>query len=139
MSTSISAFIATIPAGTAPASPATIPLTVGPDPVTSIHWRVPPGSRGEMGWYLTQSGAQVLPDRHGTLIVADGESDTWTLDNFPQSGAWAVVGYNVGSNPHSVYLEFGYSSASPVGTTLTGDILTGFPTTDAELLTAFLT
>lgn len=133
VATSISAFACTIPAGTSFGSPHVVSLNVNhTDPVESIHWRVPPGSRGHVGWWLTQSGVQVLPNQFGTALVADGEWDTWTLNDFPQSGAWALVGYNTGTNDHSVYLEFGHQASvgGPAGNT---DFLTSFPVDDSQI------
>src|ERR1700757_5083509 len=110
MATSVSAFAAKIPAGTT----TTVSFNVNPtDPVVSIHWRVPPGNRGTLSWYLTQSGGQVLPNKFGTVMVADGESDTWVLDRFPQSGSWACVGTNTGVDDHTVYFEFSHEVAAP--------------------------
>jgi hypothetical protein len=137
MASSVSAFACTIPAGTSSGSPHVVALGLSPDPIVSIHWRVPPGPRGHVGWWLTQSGVQVLPDRYGTALVADGESDTWVLNDFPESGAWALVGYNTGINDHVVYLEFTHEP-TVTGTTLTGDILTGFPISDADIPTMWL-
>jgi hypothetical protein len=134
VATSISAFACKIPAGTT----TTVPLNVNAaDPVESIHWRVPPGPRGHLAWWLTQSGVQVLPNMFGTSMVCDGEWDTWQLNNFPQSGAWALVGINSGTNDHWVYLEFAHQQATP-GLTGAGSLMDGYPTLDADIPTMWL-
>jgi hypothetical protein len=138
MASSVSAFVCTIPAGTSPTSPHAVALDVGPNPLASIHWRVPPGPRGHLGWWLTQSGVQVLPDTYGTALVADDEADTWTLDTFPESGTWACVGWNTGTYDHTVYLEFAYQAAQATltGTDL-GDYPPNWPLSDADIPTAW--
>jgi hypothetical protein len=134
MATSVSAFIAVIPAGTPPGAMHSVALNVNhQDPVVAVHWRVPPGPRGHLGWFLAQSGVQVLPNQFGTLMVCDGQSDTWPLDNFPQSGAWSCVGFNTGTKDHSVFLEFEHAQLGPGSNELAGDIFAGFPTVDLQL------
>jgi hypothetical protein len=134
----VQAFAATIPAGTPFSAMYSQALAVTDYPVVAIHWRVPPGPRGHLGWLLAQSGAPVLP-LLGGMIVADGQSDTWPLDNIPQSGAWSVQGYNTGTLPHTVYLEFELGQAGGGGgPVLTGDINAGFPTADSQIPSMWL-
>jgi hypothetical protein len=138
VATSVSAFIAVIPAGTPPQAMHTVNLNVGPDPVVSIHWRVPPGPRGHLGWFLAQSGVQVLPDQLGTLMVCDGEWDTWDVTGLQESGAWACVGYNTGTQDHSVMLEFSHQAAQAVlADIVEGPIPPGWPLSDADIPTAW--
>lgn len=128
MANNMCSFSCFTPAGTV----RSINMYVGTDPVESIHWRVPPGSRGHLTWYLAQSGVQVLPNNLGVGITADGESDVWTLDPFPNNPTWTFVGNNTGADTHAVYLDF---FTGPVVTTTGGggDILAGFPTTDLAI------
>jgi hypothetical protein len=133
MATSISAFQCVIPSGTSAGSPHVTNLRVRPDPIESIHWRVPPGPRGHLGWWLTQSGVPVLPDALGAPMVADGEWDTWQLGGLPESGAWACVGYNTGSFDHTVYLEFAYAGTTAGGGD-GGAYTLAFPTADVDLV-----
>jgi hypothetical protein len=58
-----------------------------------------------MGWQLAMGGVQVLPSGD-KYVIADGQQGTWYLEDQPDSGAWQVIGYNTGANPHSVYLAF---------------------------------
>lgn len=74
--------------------------------VEAIRWRVPAGSQGFMGWQLSSSGAQVIPEALGAYLVTAGESGTWQLEGLHTSGDWNVTGYNTGAYPHTVYLEF---------------------------------
>lgn len=100
-------FAVTIPAGTAQASPVTVPITMPAREVLWVHWTVPPGAAGLMGWALTMSGGvNVIPTGSG-FIVTDDDSDTWNLAQQPDSGAWEVTGYNTDVYDHKVILNFG--------------------------------
>lgn len=99
-------FTVTVPAGTPKATPTTIALAVGMATVDRIRWRVPPGPRGNLGWYLAMGGVQVLPQGPGNYVIADDESDYWDLAPLPDEGDWELIGYNTGSFDHAVYLDF---------------------------------
>lgn len=116
MSRTLKLFTATVPAGTAKATPLTVPLAVGMATVDRIRWRVPPGPRGNLGWYLAMGGQQVLPSGSGLYVVADDEGDVWELAGLPDEGEWQVVGYNTGIYDHAVYLWF---STTPIGSDAT--------------------
>jgi hypothetical protein len=137
MATSVTALTATVPAGTALSSPATVSLPVGTNVVDKIRWRVPPGPRGNLGWYLSMGGVQVLPDDKGGWVIADDEYDEWELDNLPDSGAWQLTGYNTGSYDHTVYLYFHTTPIQLAYTGGTGDILAGFPFSETDINTMF--
>lgn len=96
----------TIPAGTPITAPVTTDISFPPRIVTAIYWKVPPGPSGLMGWALTIAGNPVIPRDGGTYIIADGESDTWQLEDYPDQGIWQVTGYNTDIYPHSIYLTF---------------------------------
>jgi hypothetical protein len=102
----IRSFQVTIPAGTAQTSPAITDVSFPPRVVTGIHWKVPPGPSGLMGWALTIDGNPVIPRAQGTYIVADNDSDTWTLEGYPDQGQWQLTGYNTDIYDHTVYLDF---------------------------------
>lgn len=139
MATSVTALSATVPAGTQIASPFVASLTINTNTVDKIRWRVPPGPRGNLGWYLSMGGVQVLPDDKGAYVVADDEYDDWEIVGLPDSGAWQLTGYNTGTYDHTVYLYF---FTTPVqlsgGPVLTGDI-SGFPTYDSQIPVMWLT
>lgn len=138
MSTNIWAYSCLVPAG---ANPAITACYVGLDPVTQIRWRVPPGPRGHLSWYLAQSGSQVFPNVLSDPVVAEGEWDTWVLDSPPENPVWQLYGFNTGADDHSVYLQF---FTDPFATTTGGGgggdiVLTGFPTSDSDIPTLFVT
>lgn len=137
MATTVASFICTIPAGTSPFGLHNIDLNLGTNEVQQIHWRVPPGPRGLMGWYLAMSGVQVLPNTSGTLVIADGQEGDWSLDALPDSGMWQFKGYNTGTFDHAVYLDF-LTAPATAGIVLTGAVIDGFPQLDADIPTMWL-
>lgn len=110
-------FQATIPAGTPKTTPVTRQLTMPIATIERIRWRVPVGHRGQVGWQLAMGGLQVIPTGFGSYIVADDEADDWDLQGLPDSGAWELIGYNLGNFDHTVYL---YLFATPVQLTASG-------------------
>jgi len=99
-------YTATIPAGTAITAPVTVPIAFPVRVVRSVNWSIPPGAQGVMGWQLAMGGVQVVPFGSDTWVIQDGTSGSFTLDGYPDSGAWQVIGYNTGAYPHSVFLVF---------------------------------
>jgi hypothetical protein len=109
----------TVAAGTPAATPQVTAITLPPRRVVSVHWRIPPGPMGSLGWRLTMGGAQVLPTvGSDQWLIASGESGRWDLADLPDSGKWQVTAYNTGSFQHSIYLTFML------------DVLTGLPGRD---------
>lgn len=99
-------FAVQVPAGTPIAAPVTVATPFPARRVREIHWRVPHGSLGVMGWRITSAKAQVIPRQQGGWMVHDGQSGTWALEDLPDSGAWEVTAYNTGANPHTVYVVY---------------------------------
>lgn len=106
MAEDIRHFTVTIPAGTPKLTPATVKIAMPPRTVHRIDWRVPTGSMGTFGWQVAMDGAQMFPTGGDLYVVAHGQSGYWDVANTADSGAWQVIGYNTGVNPHSVYLVF---------------------------------
>lgn len=106
MAREIQHFTATIPAGTPVASPVTVSLAMPPRIITRIDWRVPHGPMGVFAWQVAMGGLRVFPSGGDTWVKANDEHGTWEVHGAPDSGAWQVIGYNTGANPHSVYLAF---------------------------------
>jgi hypothetical protein len=102
----IRSFAVTIPHGT------TLPATFTQDIffpariVTGIHWKVPPGPSGLMGWRLTMSNGNPVIPTGGGWIIADDQDATWPLADQPDSGAWEITGYNTDIYDHTVYVDF---------------------------------
>jgi hypothetical protein len=106
-------FTATFPAGTPIATPAVVNIGFAIRRVRTIDWRVPPGAAGTTGWRLTMGGIQVVPIRSDLWVIDDGNSGTFVLDGYPDSGAWQVTGYNTGTFAHSVYFVFHLDLVKP--------------------------
>ena len=106
MSREVRKFTVTVPAGTAIATPQTSSIAFPVRIVRTVEWRVPQGSLGVMGWQLAMGGVQVVPFGSDTWVIADGTAGSFTLDGYPDSGAWQVIAYNTGAFAHSVFLTF---------------------------------
>lgn len=102
----IRSFAVTIPAGTAVASPLISQISFPARVVTEIHWRVPSGPAGNLGWKLTMSNGQAVLPTNGQYIITDDKADVWTVINQPDSGKWEVTAYNTDIYDHTVYLDF---------------------------------
>lgn len=98
--------IATIPAGTAVAAPVAIPFTWVEGIVRVIEIDVPPGPSGLVGFYLTQSGTQLIPKTRGQFIITDDHFFSWPVEDFPNGSKWACVGYNTDKYDHSIQFHF---------------------------------
>jgi hypothetical protein len=84
-------------------------------------------------------GVQVVPEVTGEYIVADDEFDDIEIAGLPDSGAWQLMGWNTGAYNHTVYLQFYITPTQLSGTTvLTVDVLSGFPTSEADIPTMWL-
>lgn len=99
-------FTATIPAGTAKASPVTVTMNFPPMEVVEIEVVVPPGPNGTMGFKIAQAGGQVFPFTPDDYIVTNNETIKWEIEGANTSGAWQVIGYNTGSFNHSIEVRF---------------------------------
>lgn len=113
MSVEVRKYTVTIPAGTAIASPVTTSVAFPVRVVRSVDWRIPPGALGVMGWKLAMGGVQLVPYQSDTWVIDDGTGGSFTLDGYPDSGAWQVIGYNTGAFQHSVFLTFHLDLVEP--------------------------
>lgn len=95
-------FTSTIPAGTALASPVTLPLALDNWVIESVDLEVPPGPAGLMGFYVANNGIPWIP--YGTLpwLVWDDVQQSWFFTDQPSGSGWSIVGYNTGVFPHAV-------------------------------------
>lgn len=128
MAIEVRQYTATFPAGTPVAAPVAVSIAFPPRIVRSVDWRIPPGAQGVMGWMLAMGGVQVLPTRSDSWVVDDGTSGAFTLDGYPDSGSWQVIGYNVGTYQHSVFLTMHLdlpSKAAPAPASISRLVLSG--------------
>lgn len=106
MALEVQHFTATVPAGTPLSAPVTVAIPMPVRVVTRIDWRVPNGPMGVFGWQIAMGRVKVFPSGGDLYVTANDEAGTWVVEGAPDSGAWQVIGYNTGANPHSVYLAF---------------------------------
>lgn len=99
-------YAVTIPAGTAIAAPLATDLPMPARIARSVRVRIPPGPSGQVGWALASSGVAILPWGPGQWIVGDNEVIEWPLDGQLDSGAWQLIGYNLGVYAHTLYVTF---------------------------------
>jgi hypothetical protein len=112
MATEVRSFQVTIPAATAIASPVTVNTSFPSMTVDVVHIRVPSGPSGLMGFRLTMGNSQVIPINLGAWLIMDDDKVEWPLTNLPNSGQWAVTGYNTDIYDHQIYIDF---LLSPLG------------------------
>lgn len=106
MATEVHQFQATIPAGTAKATPVTRALAQANYEIESIDLEVPPGPSGLMGFYIALSGQQWIPWEPGAYIVWNDRTENFPTENQVVNGGWQVVGYNTGAYDHTVTVRF---------------------------------
>lgn len=107
MATIIRQFTVSIPASTAKAAPFTKVISFPAETVITLDLEVPHGPVGLMGFYLAISGQQIIPFQTGEFIVWDDVQDTWALEDYPQTNAWSIVGYNLDTTfAHQVVARF---------------------------------
>jgi hypothetical protein len=108
-------FANTIPPGTAKATPATFPMILPLMDVVWIEWEVPPGARGNVGFWIGSHGQPIIPFASGPAnwIVTDGREVHWDTESLMDSGDWQMAGYNVGQLPHTVTVRFGLTVPAP--------------------------
>ena len=106
MAQEVQRFSVTIPHGTPIATPVTVKTEFGFRVVREIEIIIPPGPRGNMGFQIAQAGRQVFPYTPGGFIVTDNEQIRWPIEDANTSGAWAVIGYNVGTFDHTIEVRY---------------------------------
>lgn len=102
----IESFTVTIPAGTAIATPVTVPTSFPDGVVVQIETRIPSGPSGLMGFAFQHSSQQIIPRTDGEWILGDDDYFTWPLQNYPTGNKWSVLGYNLDVYDHSFYLRY---------------------------------
>lgn len=124
MARELRAYSATVPAGTLITAPAEFDLSFDPREVRRIEIDIPPGPRGEVGFYLAVSGQRVIPFNGGQWIVANDEHLGWDTADYPDSGSWQLFAYNTGYYPHTLGVRFHVDlpAAMTAGNTLTPPI-----------------
>lgn len=107
-------FSPTIPAGTPATSLYKLQMQLGQFQVDWVELDIPPGSQGNVGFYLASSNQQVIPYQPGTFLVSTGTFRHWDLTGYPTSGDWQFYGYNLGTFAHTINITFGLELAPSV-------------------------
>lgn len=106
MPTSIAQFNNKVPLGTPKSAPVKFEMSVAGFTPNTLHIKVPAGPRGEVGFQITQGGAQVFPVNPGTYFVPENDEFEWPIDGLVTSGAWEMTAYNTGQYDHTIYVTF---------------------------------
>lgn len=114
MARQVYSFAVTVAAHTPMATPAVTNLALPVLEVAEVRVRVPPGPSGQVGFALAVGGSQIIPYQGGQWIVANDEVLDWPLEDFPESGAWSLMAYNVGSFRHTLQVAFYLALLAPV-------------------------
>lgn len=96
----------TIPAGTLKTAPFEGGAVFPPGIVEAVLWRFPGGCNGQVGIKIASSHNPVFPATTTEWIVHSGDVSGYDIQDFPDSGDFSVLGYNTGSFPHTVQVEF---------------------------------
>jgi hypothetical protein len=113
MAVQIQQFSCTIPAGTQTDNLEIFDLGLGVFETQWVEIEIPPGPKGTVGFYLALSAQQVIPFQAGQFIISDNRVIHWDLEGYPNSGAWNLYAYNLGANPHTIYVTFGLQLVAP--------------------------
>lgn len=102
-------FPVVVPPGSTPSGPLTTSMTFPDRVVAWIEVHVPPGPKGQVGFFIASSRAQVVPytATPPLFVVADNRVFRWDLTAQPTSGDWQLVAYNTGNFPHTLRVDFG--------------------------------
>jgi hypothetical protein len=96
----------TVPAGTLSSAPQTSALTFQDGDVEQVEILVPPGPAGLVGFQLWYSGQRIIPFKNNLFFRADSETIKWPLSNYPTTGRWQFVAYNLDIYDHIIQLRF---------------------------------
>jgi hypothetical protein len=97
---------ATIPAGTAIATPYTATTEIDNWEIEAITLAVPPGPSGLVGFYLANNGQPWIPRTPGEWLIWDDHVETFTPTGYPNASGWEITGYNLGQYDHAVTARF---------------------------------
>jgi hypothetical protein len=116
VTTEVRAFSATIPAGTAKASPLTFDMSFPTRQVDRVDITIPPGNNGTVGFQIANAGVQMIPYNRGAFLVGNGQTLAVPLTGAVTSGSWQLIGYNTGQFDHTLYVIFYLSTIDARGT-----------------------
>lgn len=95
-----------VPAGTAQATPVSVPVTLEDAILKGVECVVPDGHCGLTGIRLLQSQQQIFPWANNSYLVANDEKIPIAYDDQIQSSGITAQGFNTDIFDHSFYLRF---------------------------------
>lgn len=96
----------TIPAGTAQATPLTVPIVFDQGYVTHVDVVIPDGVAGLAGFRVTYAGTAIIPTTVGAWITGNNEKFSDDLAVRYVGQQWALVGYNTDVYDHTFHARF---------------------------------
>lgn len=106
MAQDIRVFTVVVPVGGTATAPQIFPLTMPSRSVRNVEIVIPDGVRGLVGIALGVGGTAVIPSNPGAYVFGNDEVIHWGLEGFPDTGAWQLLAYNVGTFQHAIQLRF---------------------------------
>ena len=96
----------TLQPGSTPSAPVATDISLGDVWCYSVEVEVPKGTALLMGFALTYANTQIIPwSQTPSFITVDDYEHTFPIDAELGKGL-ALVGYNAGAWPHTVYMRF---------------------------------
>lgn len=106
MAQRINAPVVVVPANTPKLTPVAFAFSWPEGIVRTLEIDIPPGPSGLVGFFLTHSGTQVIPEGSGQFIISDNRFFSWPVEQFPTGGKWACVAYNTDVYDHQLQFHF---------------------------------
>lgn len=97
---------ATIPAGTAEATPQLFDWSFAPGEVTEVVVTMADGAAGLVGWQLAIAGQNIIPVTRDAFMIGNDRVWELAIEGYPNSGAWQLRAYNADTFDHTLYGEF---------------------------------
>lgn len=113
MQTFTRVFQVTLAAGIIPAAPLVTTCQLPQCVVEHISWLFPSGCNGLVGIQIGTRKVPILPYDVTQFMVDSGGSSSTDVTDMHETGDWSVIGYNLGSVPHTVSVTFKYHIPRP--------------------------
>lgn len=100
------AFDVPVSPGVTSASPTTTAFSMPSVVVVGIEIVIPDGVNGLAGIALAMGGQRVIPENAGSWIVRNDDVVRWSIDGYPNTGAWQAITYNTDVFSHTFHVVF---------------------------------
>lgn len=128
MAQQVFAFVVTVPAGTATASPITQDISFDQATVTTVEIIIPDGHAGFTGIALAQAQQQIIPQNVGGWIISNDEKLVLDIQDYLDNGNWQALAYNLDVYDHNFYVRFLCSDIAPAAAAPVDAAAVGFAT-----------